>query len=392
MESKGNKGKENKKMNKRLRALLDEINGLKTQVINLANEGKIEEAKAAKNELQAKQEEFDLLKDVMDPEGDGRTTMPDTALLISDPTTESNVTKDFANAVRNLPRMNNIMTEGVPADGGYTVPADIQTKINHYKEDHRSLRSLTTVENVKTNKGTRVYQTRTDVEGFEEVDENGKVPAMSEPKYEQVGYNIKDYAGYLPVSNDLLADSDANVESEIVNWIGRQSLATDNKKILDLVHALDEVDLKDLKGIKKAINVTLGSAYRAGARIVTNDDGLNWLDTLEDANKRPLLNPDPTEPNAIRLRIGAATIPVEVFPNADIPTVEQKIPFILGDLKEAFRIYDRQQTRLMASNVASVTGYNAFEQRGTLFRADMRADYKTVDNKAVVNGYITAGE
>ena len=42
----------------------------------------------------------------------------------------------------------------------------------------------------------------------------------------------------------------------------------------------------------------------------------------------------------------------------------------------------------MASNVASVTGYNAFEQRGTLFRADIRADYKQVDADAWVNGYI----
>jgi hypothetical protein len=65
-----------------------------------------------------------------------------------------------------------------------------------------------------------------------------------------------------------------------------------------------------------------------------------------------------------------------------------KYPFIMGDLKEAVTIFDRQQTEIMSSNVASVTGYNAFEQDGTLFRAKVRTDYKEVDEDAWVNGCI----
>ena len=59
-----------------------------------------------------------------------------------------------------------------------------------------------------------------------------------------------------------------------------------------------------------------------------------------------------------------------------------------------FHIYDRQQTNLFASREASVSDasgkivYNAFAQRGRLYRADMRADYKIVDNDAFVNGYV----
>jgi hypothetical protein len=151
-----------------------------------------------------------------------------------------------------------------------------------------------------------------------------------------------------------------------------------------------------------------------------------------------LLNPNPTEPNALQLRVGATTIPVTVIPNTDLPSdnvygktsdvalvdgkvyytrtgsgtaespyvytaveepkvadigdyyevIKVRYPFILGDLKEAVRIYDRQQTQILSSNVASVTGYNAFEQRGQLFRADCRMDYKKIDEDAWVNGYI----
>ena len=53
-------------MNKKLLALLDQINAQKQTVIDLANAGKLEEAKAAKKELQDLQDKFDLLKDIDD--------------------------------------------------------------------------------------------------------------------------------------------------------------------------------------------------------------------------------------------------------------------------------------------------------------------------------------
>lgn len=437
-------------MKKKLLELLNSINDKKAEVRDLVDADRLEEAKAAKEELKKMQEKFDLLKDMEDdeqPVNKGRNATPVPAAEPED------ATHEFANAVRNL-HITNMIQEGGEsgADGGYTVPEDVQTKINEYKESHRSLRGLVTVENVRTNKGSRVYQTKTNLSGFAEVDENGLIQAMEEPKFEQVGYTIKDYAGYLPVSNDLLNDSDANIEAVIVDWVGRESLVTDTKKILDLIAAKDATELSGVNGIKHEINVTLGSAYRADVLIVTNDDGLDYLDTLEDKDGRPYLNPDPTADNAVKLRVGATSIPLEVFPNADMPSqnvygltsdvalaegktyytrtgsgtsaspyvytpvavndldvtdiatyyevTQVNIPFTLGDLKEAFHIYDRQQTNLFASREASVSDasgkviYNAFAQRGRLYRADMRADYKTIDSGAFVNGYIkvTLGE
>ena len=58
-------------MNKKLLALLDQINAQKQTVIDLANAGKLEEAKAAKKELQDLQDKFDLLKDIEDPDPAG---------------------------------------------------------------------------------------------------------------------------------------------------------------------------------------------------------------------------------------------------------------------------------------------------------------------------------
>lgn len=424
-------------MNRRLRELLDQINGLKTEITNLVGQGKIEEATAKKEELKAKQQEFDLLKDVLDPEGTGEVSEAEDRTPAGG--AEADAVHEFADAARNGFR-NDVspMHEGTPADGGYTVPEDIQTRIEHFKETNYSMRQLVAVENVRTNKGARTYQTKAQVPGFAKVDELGTVPEMAHPQYKRVTYSVDDYAGYLPVSNDLLADSDANITAEVTNWIGRNALATDNNEIIALLKSKGATVLTGIADIKKAVNVTLGQAYRAAVRIVTNDDGLQYLDTLEDQNKRPLLNPNPTEPNKIQLRVGATVIQIEVIPNATLqsepvfeatsdaaivsgktyytrsgsgteespykytavetPAVgdissyyeitDYKIPFEIGDFKEAVRIFDRNQTTILSSNVASVTGFNAFEQRGTLFRAEVRADYKVIDEDAWVNGYM----
>lgn len=380
-------------MNKKLLALLNSISEKKTEIKNLVDADKLDEAKAAKEELKALQDKFDIMKDIEDDD-EATNKVTATATPVVDDKKAS--VKNFADNVRSL-RTNAAMTEGVDANGGYTVPADTQTKINKYKEAHRSLRDLVTVENVTSNKGSRVYETKTAVKGFKKVAEDGSIEAIGNPTFEQVTYEIADYAGYLPVSNDLLNDNDANLEDEIVNWIGRNGLATDNAQIVALAKAGTKATITGIKDIKHAVNVTIGSAY--DSKIVTNDDGLDYLDNLEDKNGRPLLEANPTAPAQMQLRCGARVIPIEVIPNADLPSDTTKIPFIIGDLKEAFHIYDRQQTVLYASKDATVTDssgkplFNAFQQRGTLYRGEQRADYKTVDRGAFVFGELnTAGE
>lgn len=365
-------------MNKKLLELLNKIGDKKTEIKNLVESGKLEDAKNAKEELKNMQAEFDILKDLEDDEPVTNSVKP--VQVVS---TE----KSFAQNVRELPM--NILKEGVDANGGYTVPQDVQTKIEHYKETHKSVRDVVDVENVTTNKGSRTYEKKAKLTGFQKVTEDGKLQAMTEPSYERVTYEIQDFGGYLPVSNDLLSDTDANLESEIVNWVGRNSLATDNREVFKLAKsAKDEVAMKaGLAGIKTVAN-SISNAYVKC--IVTNDDGVNYLDTLEDKNGRPLLNPDPTAPANLQLRCGAQVLPVIVFSNSDLETDTTTavgnliIPFIVGDLKEGIKLFDRQQTSLFASNTASVTGFNAFEQRSTIYRADMRADYKVKDADAFV--------
>ena len=154
-------------MNKKLLELLNQINDQKKKVIDLANEGKLDEAKTAKAELQKLQDRFDLLKDIEDPEpvqepGNNGQNPVNNGDLRPVNLNFNHAVHDFADAARHYFRNATANTEGSKADGGYTVPEDIQTEINRYREETFSLQSLVDTENVSTNSGTRTYQSFTD--------------------------------------------------------------------------------------------------------------------------------------------------------------------------------------------------------------------------------------
>lgn len=373
---------------KKLLEMLNRINDQKKKVKDLVDAGKLEEAKAEKEELVKMQETFDILKDMdEDPIVNHATPVPGANTQGKDPV------KDFADAARRGFR--NYNNEGTGADGGYTVPQDIQTMVNTLREASFSLASLVSTESVSTSSGRRTYKTRAQHTGFAKVGEGGKIGKKDGPQFSVVNYTIDKYAGYLPVTNELLEDSDQAITSILTQWLADEDLATRNSLILAAIAKAAEVDLKNLDGIKKAVNVTLGSKFAGLIKIVTNDDGLQYLDTLKDSSGRYLLsaNANASDPIKNVLAVGTGNIPVVVIPNEVLTSTAadtaKKIPFKIGSLPDYARIFDRQQMSIAVSTEAAVTDFNAFEQDMTLFRAIDRLDCEVLDDKAIVNGYIS---
>lgn len=380
-------------MNKKLLELLDKINAKKEEVKNLVDAEKLEDAQAAKEELKNLQKQFDLLKDLED-EDLAAIQQKVTKGTVKPAGEDKDSVKAFADAARQGFRMTNAMNEGTPADGGYTVPEDIQTRINTYREARFSLINLVDVEHVTTNKGSRTFKKRSQQTGFQKVAEGGKIQAKDTPQFERMSYEVAKYAGYFALTNELLADSDAAITAVLTEWIGNESRVTRNNIIRAVINQKEVTELTGLDDIKKALNVTLGSAFKSTSRIVTNDDGLQYLDTLKDSDGKYLLQPNPADPMQLRLCAGATIVPVSVIPNADFPSDvatagKRKIPVVIGDLKEGIKFFDRQQTSIMASNIASAGELNAFEEDLTLYRAIEREDCQTKDDQAFVNGQIT---
>ena len=342
----------------------------------------IEKAAGLMDEVEALQKEFQTLERVEKAQKAGVPAEEEVKKSKS-----GDAVKAFADAVRAHFKVKDL-NEGTPADGGYTVPEDISTMINTLREEHFSLASLIDSESVTTNSGRRTYKKRAQHTGFQQVAESGKIGKTAAPQFSVLEYTIKKYAGYMPVTNELLEDSDAAIVNTMTEWLAQESVATENAQILAKIKTKSATAITGIKDIKKAINVTL-AAFAGTVRIVTNSDGLQYLDTLEDNNGRPLLSPDPTDPMKMYLCVGVRRIPLTVVPNEVMPTDTTKIPFIMGDLKEYMKQFNRKGLTLTTSSTASVTDFNAFEQDMTLVRAIMRADWEVKDDQAIVRGELT---
>lgn len=382
-------------MNKELLELLDSINEQKIVVRNLAKAGKIDEAKEAKNKLKELQDEFDILKDIEDTTPAPKNPKPVT------PNPKDTVEARFADAARHGFRDSYTgLSEGDDAKGGYTVPKEVSTKIREYKEAEFNLGQLVTVENTKYIEGEWTYDKKGETEGFVEVPENGKIPQVDTGSFERKTYKIKKYAGIVAATSEIMTDSDANLTNYISKKLGKKSAVTENKMILKALadgkkdESTDTVkyevvdESKGVDGLTKLINITLGSAYNKTSKIITNDYGIQTLCEMKDANGRSLVQPDPTEPTKMRLAAGAILIPIVQVPKEIMPNVtdggKTYAPIVVGDLKEAFILFDRNKITIKASDVATVGDMSAYEQDLTFFRAIERKCIMLQDADAYV--------
>lgn len=293
----------------------------------------------------------------------------------------------FAAGVRN------VLTEGTAADGGYTVPADIVTRIYELIDDEDNILPFITNTPVTTASGKRTYKTRKQMAGFATAAEAAKIQALEQPTFAQISYTIAKRAGYLPVTEELLEDSDENITAVVMQWIADEARVTINKKVVALATNGSPTEITGLDGILTILTTGLGAALRAISTVHTNDSGLLYLSLLKDKNDRPLLQPDPTQPTRMTLGVGATRVPIKVWDNDTLPnTLAGAIPFIIGSLKEGVERFDRKQITVTRLTEATLGSLNLAEQDMVAFKAVMRDDYQLRDAGAFVYATLTETE
>lgn len=276
------------------------------------------------------------------------------------------------------------MTEGIPADGGLIVPPDIQTQIREQMRALNPLSELFTIETVRSNTGYRVMDTAPTT-GFTKVSEMGTIGKDDKPAFTKVEFTVEDYALIVPVSNDLLADTDQNLLAYLSRWLGKKAVLTENSLLISLLTALDGsaeaiTEADALKTIKKMVNITLDPAFGVAASFLTNQSGFNFLDSLEDGNGRPLLQMNPAD--RTQYMVGGRV--VHVVSDAVLPN-KTTAPLYIGDFQSFGTLFRRQPMEIAATNV----GGNAWATNSTEVRAITRLAAKTFDAKAVAAGKIT---
>lgn len=276
------------------------------------------------------------------------------------------------------------MTEGTPADGGLIVPSDIQTMIHEQMRALNPLSVLFATENVSTNTGSRVMDTAP-TKGFTKVAEMAAISKDDKPTFSKIEFTVEDYALIVPVSNDLLADTDQNLLAYLSRWMGKKAVLTENALLLALLTALDGSAAPiaadgALKAIKTLVNTKLDPIFAAGASYLTNQSGFNFLDTLEDGNGRPLLQVNPAD--RTQYMVGGRA--VHVVSDAVLPN-KTTAPLYVGDFKSFGTLFRRQPMEIASTNI----GGNAWATNSTEVRAITRLAAKTFDAAAVQAGKIT---
>lgn len=230
-----------------------------------------------------------------------------------------------------------------PSKGGYLVPEEQMAQLREYRKAYTSLKTLAHVQTANSTSGS--MPTLGDEAGlltnFEEI----TTIKQSDFDFGQLKYEIKDYGDIIPVSNQLLQDADISIVSIIGQRFARKAVNTENSEILALLGGLESKALTDYKSLMKALNVDLDPAYYAGARIVTNQDGFQWMSELEDSQKRPLLVPDVAAQDTYRFR-GKE---IFVLSNNTMKTESNKIPFYIGSIGDYVAFFQRLGVEIAVS-------------------------------------------
>lgn len=389
-------------MTRELRALMSKLDAAKQEVRSLLAEDKVQEAKDKMEEVRALQAKVDLQRELEETEAramggtelkdDGNVEERDMKELEAEyrqiflrGIRRKRITSEQRSIIEEYERRA-VMNEGetnpaIPdGDVGMVVPQDIQTQINTLMREWNDLSQYVTVEDVSTLSGSRVLEADADMTPFQVVDEYGEIPETDNPKFTVVNYKLKKRAGYLPITNELLADNDANLIGYVTNWIARKAVHTRNTQIISLLRTLTPKALGDVKDINTVLNVDLDPAISLSSIILTNQDGFNWLDNQVDGIGRPILQEDITQPGR-KLFKGRQIV---VASNRHLPTVSDKAPVFVGNLKQYMVLFNRRFFELASTR----EGGDAWRRDTTELRTIMRDDYVQWDGNAAVFGEI----
>ncbi|MGS0657055.1 phage major capsid protein [Staphylococcus arlettae] len=237
--------------------------------------------------------------------------------------------------------LNYVKTKGAQRDNVTSVeaqpiiPEDIKYQPEELPETFVDLKKFVNVQPVTTASGSHPILNPAQ-ETMVSVEELAKNPELASPKFTDIDYKVKTYRGQIPVSQEALDDSEANLANIIARNNARQAVNTTNKYIADVMKTFAPVDTANLDDIKQIINVEIDPAYNLS--LVVSQSFYQALDTLKDKNGQYLLKQDITSPTGTVL-FGR---PVFIIKDELFGAKGDKKAFI-GDLNYAVFFADRKQ-------------------------------------------------
>ncbi|MDN6218477.1 MAG: phage major capsid protein [Enterococcus sp.] len=171
-------------------------------------------------------------------------------------------------------------------DAGVTIPEDIQYIPEKEVKTVQDLSQLVQKTSVNTPSGKYPILKRANAK-FNTVEELEENPELAKPDFETIKWEVQTYRGSIPISQEALDDSVANLTSIVSENINEQKINTLNEKIGAVLKQFNPTTISDVDDLKEIVNVKLDPGY--DRQIIATQSFYQKLDTLKDGNGRYLL-------------------------------------------------------------------------------------------------------
>ena len=171
-------------------------------------------------------------------------------------------------------------------DVGVTIPEDIKYIPEKEVKTVQDLSELVQKTSVSTASGKYPILKRANAK-FNTVAELEKNPELARPEFETITWEVDTYRGSIPISQEALDDSVANLTAIVSENINEQKINTLNEKIGAVLKAFNPTSIANVDDLKAIINVKLDPGY--DRQIICTQSFYQKLDTLKDGNGRYLL-------------------------------------------------------------------------------------------------------
>ncbi|GAA6817807.1 phage major capsid protein [Helicobacter pylori] len=171
-------------------------------------------------------------------------------------------------------------------DVGVTIPEDIQYQPEKEVKTVQDLSELVQKTSVQTASGKYPILKRANAK-FSTVAELEKNPELARPEFQTINWEVATYRGAIPISQEALDDSVANITAIVSENINEQKINTLNERIGAVLKSFNPTTVSNVDDLKAISNVKLDPGY--DRQIICTQSFYQKLDTLKDGNGRYLL-------------------------------------------------------------------------------------------------------
>lgn len=222
----------------------------------------------------------------------------------------------------------------------YLMPEGMSKRIHELIREYKSVRGLIGYKESDTLKGSFP------AESFEGVPELLDWPdgteLLEDDTVEFIGvpYILKPKGALFKIGNTLLNKADEDLLEYVARVFAKMAVVTENKMTFTALNSgkviVPIASAEDLRAAWR----NLDGAIKFGSVIVTNEDGLEYLESLRDTDGNPVVKPWSKDESVMSYKDS----PIHVFNNVVLPTVgttpAAKVPMYLGNLKEGATLVD----------------------------------------------------